>query len=287
LCIRFGDNNVELVALCTECLGLVGCIDPNRVEATRENKDIIVPSNFVSQTEVIDFCAHLLETVLVKAFHSAGNARAQGFIAYVMQELMKFCEFKEALVQRNQSTSSAKTYQRWLEIPESTRTTLTPFLNSLYNIKSNIDNSTYVQTYPIFDGRVNHATWLRCFVADLLRKGKGDNASLIFSVLARIVRGHDLSIPTFLLPFAALNVIVAGTEEEAAEVRKELLAVLNYPLYGGLNVLVDDVKYSSEVRKLPSFMPKRYVANTVTECLPSSRLLFSLVAGKTQDTVRC
>ncbi|KAF2086780.1 putative phosphatidylinositol 3 and 4-kinase [Saccharata proteae CBS 121410] len=223
-CTRFAESSSEIPILCAQCLGLIGCLDPSRTETVRARKDILVLSNFERANETIDFVAFFLESVLVKAFHSATNAKLQGFLAHAMQELLKFCGFNQVANYRPRSSQSSPVYQQWMEIPESVRNTLTPFLNS---------------NYPIFHPAVGHGTWLRTFVYDLLRRGKGDNAGMVFPVFARVIRGQDLSIATFLLPFAAVNIILGGTEQEISDVASELLAVLEYEIHGFTARLVE------------------------------------------------
>ncbi|KAF2267881.1 hypothetical protein CC78DRAFT_565700 [Lojkania enalia] len=224
-CDRFRDDQPDIPILCARCLGLIGGLDPYKVESVREKRDILVLSNFEVASEVIDFTAFLFERVLVKVFHSTTNARAQGFLAFVMQELLKFCGFNQDTVHRPRASQGNPAWRRWNEIPEAVRSTLTPFLNSRYMIKTNFANAE-PQEYPIFKPSVSHANWLRTFVFDLLHRGKGDNVRMIFPVLAKIIRGHDLSIPTFILPFAVLNVIVTGDDQEAMNVGQELLIIL-------------------------------------------------------------
>ncbi|KAK5172495.1 hypothetical protein LTR04_000014, partial [Oleoguttula sp. CCFEE 6159] len=226
-CIRFAEDRADIVSLCTQALGMIGCLDPNRVEATRHKRDILVKSNFDRADEVIDFVAFFLERVLVKAFHSVTNARAQGFLAYVMQELLKSCGFDKVATYRPGGSQSNSSYQRWMEIPSTVRSTLTPFLSSRYVLTTSTTTPA-PRNYPIFSTKFSHSAWLRAFVFDLLQRGTGVNAKMIFPVLARIIRGHDISISIFLLPFAALNVTVGGTDGEAKDVGKELLTVLEH-----------------------------------------------------------
>src|SRR5579862_1552127 len=50
-CVRFNDSRPEIASLSAQCLGLIGCLDPNRVEAVREKKDILVRDNFERSEE--------------------------------------------------------------------------------------------------------------------------------------------------------------------------------------------------------------------------------------------
>ena len=229
--VRYSESNDTIVVLSARCLGLLGCLDPTRIEAPRGNKELLVLSNFQEAEETIDFVIFFLREVLVKAFLSATNPRAQGFLAYAMQELLKFCGLNGPLTSRNQEKYADSKYLKWVTLPESVRNTLTPFLNSKYVV-----TPAAVQPevgYPIYRPTMGHGLWLRTFVYDLLRKGHGDNIVELFQVSSRIVRTQDTPISTFLLPFAVLNMIVSGLERQQLEVAGELLTVLSHPLPEG------------------------------------------------------
>jgi serine/threonine-protein kinase ATR len=245
-CVRFAEDENDIPVLCARCLGLVGGLDPYKVETVREKKQVVV-LNFERAEEVIDWTSFLLERVLVKVFHSTTNARAQGFLAFVMQELLKFCGYTSLALHRPRSSQPSPILQRWNQIPEAVRNTLTPFLSSRYTIESNVTRTQEPQEYPIFSEVVSHSSWLRAFVFDLLRKAKGDNPQMIFAVLARIIRGQDLSIPTFILPFAVHNIIVTGDEQDTADVGNELLTVLQTEIQLGDQTDATRIKQCSEV----------------------------------------
>lgn len=272
--LRFNQDNAEIVHLCAQSLGILGCIDPNRIEAVREKKKIVVLSNFEREIEAIDFAAHLLEQVLVKCFHSAANARAQGFIAWAMQELLRFCKFNNAALQQGRSSQSPL-YRRWTDMSEATRSTLTPFLSSSYSVQDYSALLGDEQKYPIFDGKLSHSMWLRSFTLDLLRKGTEGNARMIFTTIARIIRNHDLSIATFILPFAVLNVVLGGTDIDVTNIGNELLLVLEYQRQEQGSCTLDDLKQCSEVRASATLVLT--CADFMIECLSGTGLCCSMV----------
>ena len=227
-CVRLNESNEAIAGLSARCLGLIGCLDPTRVEAVKETKEMLVVSNFGNEDETIDFAVFFLQEILVKAFLSATNTRAQGFLGYAIQEILKFCELDTSVTFRARDMRSSTNYRRWVALPESVRNILTPFLNSKYILTAGVVPK--VLTYPIFDVSMTNGAWLRTFVVDLLEKACGDNAMALFPVFTRIVRGQDISISHFLLPFAVLNVIVGGQYNHTAEVAKELLGILQQPL---------------------------------------------------------
>ncbi|ODH48741.1 hypothetical protein GX48_05176 [Paracoccidioides brasiliensis] len=225
---KFNPGSPIIMALSAQCLGIIGCLDPNRIELVKDKKDILVLSNFESADETFDFILFFLQHVLVQAFLSASNTRAQGFLAYAMQTLLKLCNLGSITMPRSQDTIANGCYRRWLSLPEHVRNTLTPFLSSKYTvIIGAVDTGC---CYPLFSSELSHPEWLRTFVLDMLQKGGVENASMIFTVCSRIIRSQDISISSFLLPFAALNLALSGDQSQREELKKEVLHVLEYPL---------------------------------------------------------
>lgn len=245
--IRFTEDHQDITTMCAQCLGIIGGLDPYRVESVREKKRVLMLSNFSKRDEDIDFVALLLEQVLVKVFLSTTNAKAQGWIAYVMQEMLRHCGFSALKPTQPRSSQTSTEAQRWNEIPEAVRNVLTPFLSSRYSVNLNPGLRYEGPQYPIFSQSTSHGTWLQTFVYDLLQKGQGVNVEMVFPVLARVIRGYDLSIATFILPFAALNVIVSDDEQNIENVGKELLTVLETEIHSPEQPDATLIKQCSEV----------------------------------------
>lgn len=253
--IRFATDHQDITTLCAQCLGIIGGLDPHRVENVREKKRVLMLSNFSSRDEDIEFVFLLLEQVLVKVFLSTTNAKAQGWIAYVMQEMIKHCGFNTTPGTNLRSSQTSAEAQRWDEIPEPTKTVLEPFRNSKYSVNLNAGVQYKAPRYPIFTSSTSHGTWLQTFVYDLLQKGQGVNVEMIFPVLARVIRGYDLSIATFILPFAALNVIVSDDDQNTNTVGRELLTVLQTNIQSPNQSNAGFIKQCSEVRTIHSDIP--------------------------------
>ena len=227
--VLFSNAHPEISVLCAKCLGLVGCLDPTRVEAVREKKEILVLSNFLRDDETNDFVIFFLREVLVKAFLSATNSRSQGFLAYAMQELLSISEIKDSVRPRPRDALHDTKYLRWVALPESVRATLMPFTKSKYFVTAGVSHPP--STYPLYEAKMGHGQWLRTFTFDLLKRRVGDGkVQTIFSVLSRIIRFQDISISNFLLPFACLNVITNGNDSEKLDIGRELLVVLQEAL---------------------------------------------------------
>lgn len=251
-CVKFNNSHLEIARLSAECIGHVGCLDPNRVESIREQKEMVVVSNFEDTGETTDFVLFILEEVIVKAFLSASDTVWQGFLSYVMQDLLFKCDFRDVcgpIIANNEKGSDREIYQKWLKLPATVRDTLTPFLTSKYILHER-DLPKY--TYPIFcpENMVSdkvYNVWLRAFVLDLLQKPLTHSSSIIFPTLCRAIRIRDTSIASFLLPYVVLHSVVLGTDQHRQEIGEELLRVLTYEVKADSKVRREDLKLSVEV----------------------------------------
>ena len=241
-CVRF-QTNTAITGLCGQCLGSIGCLDHNKMESTVDRKTILVLSNFGKAEETVDFMIFFLENVLVKAFLSAPTTRAQGFLAWAMQELLQLTEEEDRSGPRIRSGPSAA-HRRWKDLPESIKNTLTPFLTSKYRVQD--ARPLEKQEYPYFIPGMRHKDWLRAIVLDLLNRAPGNNQELIFSICCRIIQGQDASIPAFLLPYAVLNLIISGVDEDSKDILKEILNILRQSIDHQTRKVQEDIKLCSQ-----------------------------------------
>ena len=237
---KYNSVHDEISSLCTQCIGLLGCVDPNRVDTVRAEKQIVVRSNFEDSSETTDFVVFLLEHVLVKSFLSATDTKFQGYLSYVMQQLLERCDIGAA-VHLAGSREAEPIYRKWLSISESAREVITPFLTSKYMLAPMVVQPT---DYPIFRPGKPYGNWLRNFTLDLLRKPQNTFAGLIFDPLCRVIRVKDLSVAEFLLPYVVLHVIVSdqSTEETRSNVLREILSVLQHEMPLGSSYVEQEEK---------------------------------------------
>ncbi|RKF63720.1 Protein kinase rad3 [Erysiphe neolycopersici] len=240
-CVKFNNSDQQIALLSAECIGIIGCLDSNRVESVREQREMVVISNFEDEDETLDFVLFLLQEAIVPTFLSATDTVFQGFMSYVMQELLEICRFKEIcapIINGDNKGSSHHIYLKWISLPGTIQDILTPFLTSKYSLKA---MEPKIYEFPIFrPGKIEkvqsnkqcsiYIPWLRNFVLNLLGTPLTEAAKHIFPPLCRAIRIKDLSIASFLLPYLILHVIVAGDEEQRKNIGTELLAVLIYKL---------------------------------------------------------
>ncbi len=255
-CVKFNESHKDIALLSAECIGLIGCIDSNRVESIREQREMVVVSNFDDPDETTDFVLFVLAEIIVPAFLSATDVILQGFFSYVMQELLEKCDFKESydLVRNGASADSNFVWQKFLALSTNTQDVLTPFLTSRYALR---ETERVNYEYPIFRpsnvtsanmaSGILYSHWLRSFVLELLHKTHNINADLIFPPLCRAIRMKDISVASFLLPYVALHTIVAGTEQNRQEIGSELLGILQYQPPADSLIRREDLRWCSEV----------------------------------------
>ncbi|KAK7408849.1 serine/threonine-protein kinase M1 [Neonectria punicea] len=225
---KYNGVQADIARLCTECMGLIGCLDSNKIEAVREQRSIVVLNNFEDMEETTDFAIFLLQEVLVPSFLSATDLKLQGFLSFTIQELLDRCNIRAVCNMQNTGMLDGNDiYRKWIAIPEPTRDVMNPFLTSKYMVAPMLPVKV---EYPIFRPGKGYGNWLRTLVVDLLRKGQNPPSDMIFEPLTRVIRVKDLSAAEFLLPYLMLHILLGSrsSEKERKEVVDELLGILKY-----------------------------------------------------------
>ncbi|KAJ8130697.1 hypothetical protein O1611_g2932 [Lasiodiplodia mahajangana] len=225
---RYNGFYAEINDLCTQCIGLVGCLDPNRIESIRGDTQMIVTSNFEDSRQVTEFVFFLLEKVLVLSFVSATDPRMQGYLAYAMQELLDRSSIAEAVKLEGLKEGEA-IYRRWCSLSQGAQEVLTPFMTSRYKLQP---MAVQQIKYPIFSPKKPYGNWIKNITLDCLRRPQTPFAMLIFEPLCRLIRVKDLSVVEFLFPYLIIHIILGEDilEQERKTILDELLNVLQYKL---------------------------------------------------------
>lgn len=251
-CLKFNESHPDIAQSSAECIGLIGCLDSNRVDCVRGQREMVIVNNFNEPKETTDFVIFMLEENIVPAFLSATDTRDQGFLSFVMQELLDKCDFRKIcgpIVRKGERNDANPVYRRWRTFRESTQNLLTPFLTSTYSLTdmkiTKVEYPIFRPNAPRFDKVYNN--WLRAFVLDLLMKPYNANASHIYVCLHRAIRIKDISVASFLLPYVVQHVVVDGTDEDRLQVGQELLAVLKYEVTSSSHIKGDELKSLREV----------------------------------------
>lgn len=251
---KYSPNQAEISRLCAECIGLIGCVDSNQVESVREQRSMVVLSNFQDSVEVTDFALFLIEVVLVPSFLSATDIKLQGFLSYAMQELLERCDVRVACAMQGTGMVEGEAiYRKWIALPDNIQEVVTPFLTSRYMVAQ---MEPITVEYPVFRPGRSYGNWLRSIVIDMLRKGQTAHAEMIFEPLTRVIRVKDLSTAEFLLPYLSLHIILGdrSTQQEKDNVRGELMSILQYrPSENATYQVKEDARRFYNVRSTACF----------------------------------
>ncbi|PFH50130.1 hypothetical protein AMATHDRAFT_145857 [Amanita thiersii Skay4041] len=222
---RDGDGTKALRLLAYECLGILGALDPDRFEMDVYDPTVIVSSNYTDEAESISFALHLIKDLLVGAFRSTSDMGYQTRLAYVIQELLKFCQFTPALIAIDNSGGSVplRIRNRWNSLPKHVLETVSPLLEARYALYQ--PNVPAIQL-PVYSHQVTYRDWIQTWTLHLITKASGSTAKKIFDVFRSVVRYNDVVIAHHILPHLVLNVMVSGDDESSQDIRSELLVVL-------------------------------------------------------------
>uniref|UniRef100_V5E7L0 non-specific serine/threonine protein kinase n=2 Tax=Kalmanozyma brasiliensis (strain GHG001) TaxID=1365824 RepID=V5E7L0_KALBG len=254
-------QDTDIRDLCFRCFGLIGAVDPDRIEHAVEEPVKIVLDNFENQEEAIDFSIHLIRDLLVPAFRAATDTTQQNGLAYAIQELLKVAGFNSAILTTgsNARTVGIKTRQRLADLPQDVVDTITPLLDSRYGAQ--VGKPSMRET-PIYTHSRSYGDWLQSWTSRLITKtvercdssaaaalaGGGANksaagvASTIFAVFRVAIRSHDVGIARHLLPHLVLHTIISGDDIDREACVDEIQTVLR-------DQVESETKYEAE-RKL-------------------------------------
>jgi serine/threonine-protein kinase ATR len=220
LAFTFNSADSDIPDLCAVCLGLIGAIDQHKIDISPKKDNLIVMNNFDNAEESITFVTELLEKHLVKLFKASTDPNTQGFLAFGLQEYLKFCHL---------SKKSEDTQGRWKRFSSDSKAILLPHASTRYQAQPAPPASRL--TGPIFNQSISYSLWLQKFTYDLMSKAKPGNARQIFNVCRQIVRDKEQyqAIYDFVLPYVALNVTIGGNEDDSQAVLQEIQTILNTP----------------------------------------------------------
>jgi len=225
--VKFGRDE-QVVLHASQCLGAIGKVDSSRIDSSREKVSMVVLSNFAIGAETTAFLLFFMDNVVIKEYVSASSLRAKAFLGWALQELLEVSGMTPEVGSRTRVGGFSGKDRQWLDLPEETRLILTPFLASRFRAPKPKPGAPC--TYPIFQPGLSFEQWLTKLVLDLLSKGPSQNVKFVFGIFYRMVDfSPGTAISSFLLPYAALNLLLSGTAKEQQELREETLCILQHP----------------------------------------------------------
>ena len=211
-------------ALCLECLGLLGAVDPDRLDMPPDEPILVLLSDFENEDENMAFAQRILVDVVVPAFRATHDTKHQAALAYAIQELLKYCKFTPALLEASAPTRvPEKVRQRWSALPEMLLPTLLPLLNSRYVVQQ---TEPRPREMPLYAHSTSYRDWVQAWTLWLIRSSRPGDAASLFHIFTSVVRDHDVGIAQYLLPHLVLHILISGSSQQRRTVLGESLAVL-------------------------------------------------------------
>lgn len=224
--IKDGQENEAMRNLAFECIGILGALDPDRLDIVPSDSATIVLQNFTDREESIAFALHLIQDLLIGAYRSTNDTKHQEFLAFAIQELLRFCGFTVELVLPSSTvkTISPRIRERWRRLPKSVLETCGPLLGASFSFKEKVSGSPTV--YPIYQQTSSYRDWIRSWATDLIAKLRGATVIDIFRAFPPVLRLEDIAVARHLLPHLVLCTLISGTDQDRQHVKDEMQKVL-------------------------------------------------------------
>ncbi|BGP36884.1 hypothetical protein JCM10449v2_000786 [Rhodotorula kratochvilovae] len=224
--VKNGPENELLRNAAFECIGILGAVDPDRFELPPLPQPPIVLENFVNTDEAIDFALRLIQDLLVGAYRSTNDTKHQEFLAYAIQELLRFCGFTASLILPQQAAGEVdeRAQRRWERLPRTVVEACAPLLSTRFSL-GNLKPMPSA-TFPIYSSTSTYRDWIRTFANELLQRVQGSTARQVFGAFSGLLHLEDTVVAQHLLPHLLLNVLICGSEDDRAKIKVEMETVL-------------------------------------------------------------
>lgn len=248
---RDGDC-VEVKELSYECIGIIGALDPDRILPLPERATVSLHSNFADHEESMEFALHLVRDLLVDAFRATNDTKHQSYLAYAIQELLKFCGFTQKVLASASTTVPVKVRARWGTIPKDQHETLAPLLESRFELHV---PSPKPAERPVYPSTSTYREWLQKWTTDLIgqimslkQTDRGaQECKTIFGVFRGILRSQDVAVAHHILPYLVLTLLLLGDEGHRTEICTEINTVLQDQVNSSSPATADKRMLSSQV----------------------------------------
>ncbi|KAI9206311.1 uncharacterized protein BJ171DRAFT_28115 [Polychytrium aggregatum] len=227
-CRRYNGTEEEIQILSCECLGIIGAVDPGRVDIPMASDPTVVIENFYNQEECHRFACDFIEHFLAPAIRSMGSSSAQSYFSCTLQELLMFCGFTAQLVDasadRVAEGSSKALRKRWDAFPGH----MTPILRQLLGTHWKITTgTTSAPAHPVYPSSASFQEWVSTWALSLVGQVNGNNAKSFFGNCRNVIKPEYHHIALHLLPHICLNIVSGGTLSEREDITTEIMSILN------------------------------------------------------------
>jgi serine/threonine-protein kinase ATR len=227
-------SNDSLGPLIAECLGIIGPVDPARMDIEFTELNFSVTELDLSSNEsVFQFFCSLVEHYLVSSFHAIQSPQLQSILGYTIQEIIRWCGFSSEIIETARASKGdfrdaenphkALLVNRWLKFSKRTLATIEPFVGSRYHINPLTHEP---KTYPIYKSLSSFSTWIRTWCVDLVHRLPEGSVKRLFTPCVHAILSLDEGLAQMLVPHLMLNNLLKGDLSVIQDVLTEFNSVL-------------------------------------------------------------
>ncbi|KAG9127763.1 serine/threonine-protein kinase M1 [Ceratobasidium sp. 392] len=218
---REGEGCEEMRSIAYECIGIIGALDPDRLELQANSGGSMVMNNFEDEEETLWFTVGLISNVLVSAFKSTTDLKYQRHLGWAIQELVKQCGFTTALLKGTTSSVPSKTRARWKSLSREVVETIAPFLEGRFSMQA---KQPAAPSFPIYAHSPTHREWIQTWTGYLITRLENPRAFKIFEAFLLPIRNQDVRVAKQILPH--LVITISQSSEDLGHLLQEIVAVL-------------------------------------------------------------
>eukprot|EP00117_Sycon_ciliatum_P028234 scpid3506/ scgid2987/ Serine/threonine-protein kinase atr; Ataxia telangiectasia and Rad3-related protein len=270
LLIGTKDASTDLLPVLGECFGIVGAVDPGRLRKPKKGLQTCV-NNQVLVGDV-SFAVDLLSQ-LTRAFKAAAEPRIQDCCAYALQMTLEHYHCADETNEKGRKICSSFSEDQ-LEV-------LRPHLHSRYMFE--VKKAKDVGSRPFYSANcgLTFPAWINIWLSHLIMQIKDASAKDVFSCCS-VAFKHDVQLAQFLLPVVVRMVILQNDSSANAEIRSELLSILEH--------VVSDSKdqESAAVKELQRLAVQTVfsVIHHLEHCHRDAMTLLALAVAKSSSSSR-
>ncbi|KAJ9055762.1 hypothetical protein DSO57_1000620 [Entomophthora muscae] len=188
------------------CFGIIGAVDPDRLPPKKLDCQTKTSVNLFTKKACIKLGSALIKNYLVRLYSSTMVVKDQFVIAYIIQELMQFCDFNHSNISSDFTMEVTPFLRKvWDKLPDSVVEIICPLMFTDYKI-----------FHPLIKGDITKGLFKPCFKA----------------------ASKHVDAATFLLPNLILALVLQNNTTLTQTILQEIHAVLNVSAYQPSNILL-------------------------------------------------
>lgn len=220
--------------LALQCLGILGALDPDRLNFPSEQNAFIPQHDLRDDDECARFALFTIESLLIKVLRSTNDPGQQNVVFAAIKGLANVCGFDSRLFKPSavDGKANALVRSKWNGLQPKTRELLEAVIPTVIEVSHKSSSEKYL--YPLYAHKASYREWLQAWTSDLIDQvvrlptpGKIKAVHLFAPFQAAVRQGYDLSVAYFILPYLVFYAVTSGQRQFLDSVSAEVLFIIN------------------------------------------------------------